>query len=91
MQLQEVVSGDAMLKNLIMPRLGDDSSDGCVEEWKKAVGESVELGEPICVVSTDKVAFDLESPFKGTLAEILVEPQAIVPPGTVLCRIKLTE
>ena len=77
-----------MLEDIIMPRLGDASSDCWVEEWKKSAGDSVELGEPICVVSIDKAAFDLESPYEGMLAEILVEPQVIVPPGRVLARVQ---
>lgn len=77
-----------MSEDVIMPRPGDASADCWVDEWKKAVGDFVELGEPICMVAIDKAVFELESPYEGELAEILVEPQTIVPPGTLLGRVK---
>jgi len=80
-----------MLVDIIMPKMGDASSEAWVEEWNKSVGDTVEMGEVICIVSIDKAAFDFESPYDGTLAEILVRPGVIVPPGTPIGRIEVTE
>jgi len=80
-----------MLADIIMPRMGDASSEAWVEEWKKSIGDTVEMGEVICVVSIDKAAFDYESPYDGRLAEILVETNVIVAPGTPIGRIEVAE
>lgn len=80
-----------MLADIIMPNMGDAAQEAWVEEWHKSVGDEVEMGETVCIVSIDKAAFDYESPYDGTLAEILVEPQIVIAPGTPIGRIELTE
>lgn len=80
-----------MLADIIMPRMGDAASEAWVEEWKKAAGDPVELGELLCVVSIDKAAFDFESPYDGVLAEILLPPNVTVAPGTPIGRIEVRE
>ncbi len=80
-----------MLKDIIMPRLGDTSEQGWVESWIKAVGDEVEMGEEIAQVSVDKAAFELESPYDGKLAEIVVGKEQLVPVGTVIARIEVAE
>ena len=80
-----------MLKDIIMPRLGDTATEGWVAEWLKSKGDEVELGETICVVSMDKAAFDLESAYDGIVEEILMQPEEIVPVGTPIARIRVEE
>jgi len=80
-----------MLADIIMPRMGDASQDSWIEEWHKSVGDAVEMGEVICVVSIDKAAFEFESPYDGTLAEILVQPQEMIATGTPIGRIEVDE
>lgn len=80
-----------MLKQIIMPRLGDTSEEGWVESWKKTVGDEVEMGEVIATVSVDKAAFELESPYDGILVEIMVENETIVSVGTVIARIEVAD
>ena len=80
-----------MLADIIMPRMGDSAAESWVEGWKKSVGDTVEVGEVICVVAIDKAAFDIESPHEGTLAQILVQPNVAVAPGTPICRIEVME
>ncbi len=79
-----------MLADIVMPKMGDASADAWVEEWNKSVGDTVEMGEAICVVAIDKASFEFESPYDGTLAEILVQPEKAVAPGTPIGRIKVT-
>jgi pyruvate dehydrogenase E2 component (dihydrolipoamide acetyltransferase) len=72
---------------VLMPRLGVSVTEGTVSTWLKAVGDRVEVGEPICEVATDKVDTEIESTVAGILAEqryaegevVLVgEPLAVV-------------
>ncbi len=80
-----------MVAEIIMPKMGDAGSDCWINEWKKSVGDKVEMGDVLCEVSIDKAAFDYESPYNGSIAEILVQPNTVVTPGTPIGRIEVTE
>jgi 2-oxoglutarate decarboxylase len=75
------------LVDVAFPEMGDSVAEGTVLEWKVAPGDQVAVDDPLVEISTDKVDADLPSPLAGTIAEILVEPDATVAVGTVLCRI----
>jgi pyruvate dehydrogenase E2 component (dihydrolipoamide acetyltransferase) len=80
-----------MIAEIIMPKMGGAAVNSWVEVRKKSIGETVEMGEVICVVAFDKAAFDIESPYGGTLVEILVQPNVTLPPGTPIGRIEVCE
>ena len=71
-----------------MPEMGESVSEGTVLEWLKAVGDTVEEGETVIEVSTDKVDAEVPAPASGTIAELLVEPDDVVAIGQVLGRIE---
>ncbi|MBM2615127.1 2-oxoglutarate dehydrogenase, E2 component, dihydrolipoamide succinyltransferase [Actinoplanes sp. LDG1-06] len=56
-----------------MPALGESVTEGTVTRWLKAVGDSIEVDEPLLEVSTDKVDTEIPSPVAGTLLEIKVQ------------------
>ncbi len=70
-----------------LPKWGMTMQDGTIAEWLKKVGDTVEEGEPIAVVETEKVNADLEAPESGVLSEILVQEGETVNVGSVLARI----
>ena len=76
-----------MSESVKMPALGESVTEGTVTRWLKAVGEKVEVDEPLLEVSTDKVDTEVPSPISGTLEEILVEEDETVDVGAELCRI----
>jgi pyruvate/2-oxoglutarate dehydrogenase complex dihydrolipoamide acyltransferase (E2) component len=49
-----------------------------------AVGDTVEAGQALLEVATDKANMEMEAPAAGTVAEILVEEGAIVPVTEIL-------
>src|SRR5215467_6820559 len=63
---------DMVMMAVPMPRLGESVTEGAVERWLKAEGETVQLDEPLVEVVTDKVTAEIPSPFAGTLVQILV-------------------
>jgi 2-oxoglutarate dehydrogenase E2 component (dihydrolipoamide succinyltransferase) len=69
------------------PRLADTLVEGVVSAWYKRLGETVRKGEPLFAVETDKVNTDVESPYAGVLAEILVAEGERAEVGQVLARI----
>ncbi len=67
------------MPTVTMPQLGESVAEGTIGKWLKQVGDSVELGEPIVEVVTDKVNAEVPSPFAGTLTQILVGEGQTVP------------
>ncbi len=51
-----------------MPKLGLTMASGTIARWIKRPGEAVREGEPLVEVSTDKIAYEVESPATGTVA-----------------------
>jgi pyruvate/2-oxoglutarate dehydrogenase complex dihydrolipoamide acyltransferase (E2) component len=68
------------------PRLADTLVEGTVSAWYKRPGDAVRKGEPLFAVETDKVNTDVESPYDGVLAEILVGAGETAEVGQVLAR-----
>ena len=75
------------LLEVAFPEMGDSVAEGTVLEWKVQVGDRVSVDDPLVEISTDKVDAEVPSPAAGTIAEILVEPDATVSVGSILCRI----
>lgn len=70
-----------------MPQLGETVDEGTIIEWFKNEGDTVEEGEILFEVSTDKVDTEVPAPASGTLAEIFVRAGDTVAVGTVLARL----
>jgi pyruvate/2-oxoglutarate dehydrogenase complex dihydrolipoamide acyltransferase (E2) component len=67
-----------------MPQLGNGIDSAIVQEWLVGVGESVEEGEAIVTVESDKATSDLESPVTGTLVAVLAQDGTEVEVGEAL-------
>ena len=73
-----------MSETVELPALGESVTEGTVTRWLKAVGDSVEVDEPLVEVSTDKVDTEIPSPVAGTLLEIKVQEDEEAEVGQVL-------
>lgn len=60
------------MKTLEMPKLGDTMEEGKILRWIKQEGDTVERGEPVAEVETDKVNMEIPSFASGVLRKILV-------------------
>lgn len=67
-----------------LPDLGEGIHEGEIIEVLVAVGDTVEDGQPILVVETDKATTEVPAPVSGKVAEILVKPGDEVKVGQVL-------
>jgi len=76
------------MADFVMPSLGADMETGTLVAWHKDPGESVQRGEIIAEVETDKGIIDIEVFASGILEKILVPVGEKVPVGTVLARIR---
>ena len=76
-----------MAKEIIMPKFGFTQENSEILEWLKKEGETVEKGDPIAVVSTDKISMEVEAPENGILAGISHQVGDIVPVTEIIAYI----
>ncbi|SEE01626.1 2-oxoglutarate dehydrogenase, E2 component, dihydrolipoamide succinyltransferase [Ruania alba] len=76
-----------MSQSVQMPALGESVTEGTVTRWLKAVGDTVEVDEPLLEVSTDKVDTEVPSPVAGVLEKILVDEDETVEVGADLAMV----
>lgn len=69
---------------IIIPQLDANVVDVTITQWHKQVGDVVVKGEIIAVLTTDKAAYDFESPASGILLAIAAPLKSIVPTGSVI-------
>jgi len=76
-----------MATEVTLPALGESVTEGTVTQWLKAVGDTVDVDEPLLEISTDKVDTEIPSPVAGTLLEIKADEDETVEVGAVLALI----
>ena len=67
-----------------MPKMSDTMTEGLIVSWLKQEGDTVESGEIIAELETDKAVLELDSSDRGVLLKILVEANRTVPLGKPL-------
>jgi pyruvate dehydrogenase E2 component (dihydrolipoamide acetyltransferase) len=73
---------------LKVPKTGGiPTTKASVLRWLKREGDSVQVGEGVVELETEKVSYELESPIAGIVLKILAEESAQVPVGGKLCHI----
>jgi pyruvate dehydrogenase E2 component (dihydrolipoamide acetyltransferase) len=75
------------LREVRLPALTTTMEEAELVEWRVEVGDEVHEGQPLVEVVTDKVDMELESPFDGTVSELLVDAGSVVSVGTVVARV----
>jgi pyruvate dehydrogenase E2 component (dihydrolipoamide acetyltransferase) len=60
-----------MSSNVTLPRLGQGMETGTIVRWLKSEGESVEKGDPLYELDTEKVTQEVEAEASGVLLKIL--------------------
>jgi pyruvate dehydrogenase E2 component (dihydrolipoamide acetyltransferase) len=77
-----------MKETVNLPKLGDTSDEVLVIEWIRDVGDRVEEGDPLVLVETDKTEVEIESPYTGTIIEVVAASDSEVSTGNPLCVIE---
>jgi pyruvate dehydrogenase E2 component (dihydrolipoamide acetyltransferase) len=73
-----------MATNIEMPKLSDTMTEGTLLTWHKKVGDSVEIGDIIAEVETDKANMEVEAFDEGTITAIHVQEGEKAPIGGIL-------
>ena len=80
-----------MSTDFSMPDLGEGLTESELVAWHVAVGELVELNQPIAEVETAKAIVQLPSPFAGTISKLYVEAGTTVTVGSRIVAFDLTD
>jgi pyruvate/2-oxoglutarate dehydrogenase complex dihydrolipoamide acyltransferase (E2) component len=65
-----------------MPKVADSADEVTVVNWVKSIGDTVQAGDPLVEVETDKANVSVPSPIAGVLIEMLVDVDTDVRTGT---------
>jgi pyruvate dehydrogenase E2 component (dihydrolipoamide acetyltransferase) len=71
-----------MAETINMPKLGFDMAEGTLVRWVKKEGETVNKGEVLAEIETDKATVEVESSASGVVRKLLVDEGAVVPIST---------
>ena len=63
-----------MAKDIVMPKMGYDMTEGKLLRWIKHEGDTINKGEAIAEIETDKVNIEVEAFDSGVLQRVLVQP-----------------
>lgn len=69
---------------ITMPKLGFEMQAGTIVNWLKQVGDTVEAGEPLVEIETDKATVEVEAFGSGVLTDILARPGQAIAVGAVI-------
>jgi pyruvate dehydrogenase E2 component (dihydrolipoamide acetyltransferase) len=75
---------NTMSVNIEMPKLSDTMTEGTLIKWHKKVGDSVEIGDILAEVETDKATMEMEAFDDGMITEILINEGEKATIGSVL-------
>lgn len=73
-----------MANEIFMPKLSSTMEEGTILQWLKEEGDSVEIGEPLFEIMTDKINIEVESYEEGVFLKKYYEVDDVVPINTVL-------
>ena len=73
-----------MVTPIVMPKFGQMTEESAIVEWLKKEGDTVDKGDILFTVETDKSVMEVESFSEGTLLKIAVAPGVSVPVQSVV-------
>jgi pyruvate dehydrogenase E2 component (dihydrolipoamide acetyltransferase) len=73
-----------MAEYIKMPTLGFDMEEGTMGSWLKEVGDTVNKGDVLAEIESDKVTQELQARAEGVLLATFVEPGDNIPVGANL-------
>ena len=62
-----------MTINILMPSLSPTMKEGTLASWLVKEGDTVESGQTIAEIETDKATMEVDAVDEGTVGKILVE------------------
>ena len=70
--------------DVLMPQLGETVAEGKITKWFKTAGDTVQPGDNLFEIETDKVSMEVPAIEAGVLSEIRVREGEVAPVGAVV-------
>ena len=74
------------MEEIVAPDFGESVFEASVGKWFKIAGETVNVGEPIVELHTDKAVQEINAVRSGVIGTILKDVDDVVRPGDALCQ-----
>ena len=72
-----------MIRKVRVPKLSANVDEVTLTAWLRKEGDTVRKGDDIVELTTDKAAFEIESPCSGILRKTLAPKKSVLPIGYV--------
>lgn len=76
---------------IVLPKLGESIKQATILNWLVKVGDSMEEGQVLLEVATDKVDSEVPAPATGRLLKIYVEEDEVVQVGAVIAEMEVND
>ena len=73
-----------MAKEVKMPQMGYDMTEGRIAQWLKKPGDEVKKGDALAEIETDKVTIEIEAFDEGVLLQLVAAEGETVPVGQTI-------
>ena len=73
------------MEEIVAPDFGESVFEASVGRWFKTEGETVQIGEPIVELHTDKAVQEINAVRSGKIGALLKQIDDVVRPGEALC------
>ncbi len=73
-----------MATRLDMPQLGLTMEKGTILQWLMTEGAMVQKGQPVVLIQTEKVEYEVEAPAAGTLLKVIAKEGIELPVGGLM-------
>ena len=74
-----------------LPDVGEGLTEAEIVSWRISVGDEITVNQPIVDIETAKAVVELPSPFTGRVTALLMEPGAVVPVGTPILAVEVSD
>jgi pyruvate/2-oxoglutarate dehydrogenase complex dihydrolipoamide acyltransferase (E2) component len=73
------------MEEIFVPALGVSAENVYLQKWLKAPGDSVQAGEAIAIIETDKAELEITSNTSGIMGKQLFNEDTDVAVGITIC------
>jgi pyruvate dehydrogenase E2 component (dihydrolipoamide acetyltransferase) len=73
-----------MATRIDMPQLGLTMEKGTILQWLRVEGEKLDKGQPVVLIQTEKVEYEVEAPAAGTLLKVVAKEGEELPVGGLM-------
>ena len=78
-------------REFTLPDVGEGLTEAEIVSWRIAVGDEISVNQAVVDIETAKAVVELPSPFTGRVTALLVEPGAVVPVGTPILAVEVSD